>query len=137
MPASPNDCINGKVPPTQCVSQQTLLLATTLAYLQVTILVNQNVTGFQIPMHNSSRVDVFQTTQDLVQEVLDELLFERTRCEKTVQIGTKELCDKVADRSAYALRATTHISSRGEMKISLSEIICTLSSVPYLFPVHH
>lgn len=36
-----------------------------------------------------------QTHEDLVQEVLDELLFERPARQETVEVGTEELGDKV------------------------------------------
>jgi hypothetical protein len=49
----------------------------------------------QIPVHHTSRVNVFEPTQDLVQKVLDELLFERARCEETMQVCTEEFGDKV------------------------------------------
>jgi len=38
-----------------------------------------------------------QTSKDLVQEILDELLLERARREESVQVGSKELRDEVAD----------------------------------------
>lgn len=47
-------------------------------------------------MHDTGRVDVLETTEDLVQKVLDELLLERPAREQSVQIGTQELGDKVA-----------------------------------------
>ena len=47
-------------------------------------------------MDDTSGVDVFQPSEDLIQEVLDELLFERSGREESVKIGTEELGDKVA-----------------------------------------
>lgn len=47
-------------------------------------------------MNDTSRVNVFQSTQDLVQKVLDELFFERSGSEETVQVGTEQFSDKVA-----------------------------------------
>jgi hypothetical protein len=78
---------------------------------------------------NTGRVDVFQTSEDLVKEVLDELLFKRTRCEESVKIGTKELGNEVAidQQSPNDPGTITHMSSRGEIKISLSEMIWWLA----------
>jgi hypothetical protein len=46
------------------------------------------------------RMDFFYasiyTYQDLIEEVLDELLLERSGSEETVEIGSKQLGDKVA-----------------------------------------
>ena len=79
---------------------------TEIADLQVAVLINENVAGFEIPVDDACRVDVFQTTlgkklalcaipampkvfyQDLVEEVLDELLLEGSRGQETVQIGS-------------------------------------------------
>lgn len=113
------------------------------AHLQITILVDQNVTRLQITVHDTCRVHVFQTTEDLVQEVLDELLLEWSGSQETVEIGTKKLCHEVAVLSASCTSRRpdmpsekrcrtppddgwgryTYISSRGDIKISLREII--------------
>lgn len=69
---------------------------TEIANLEIAILVDENVAWFQVTVDDTCRVDVLETTEDLIQEVLDELLFERSAGEKTVKIGTKELSDKVA-----------------------------------------
>lgn len=56
-------------------------------------------------MDDTGRVNVFQTSEDLVEEVLDKLLLEWTRGEESVKIGTEELSDEVAeDVSMYAFR---------------------------------
>ena len=47
-------------------------------------------------MHHARRVDVLETAEDLVQKVLDKLLFERARGEEAVQVGAEKLGDKVA-----------------------------------------
>lgn len=84
-----------------------------VADLQVTVLVDQNVARLQVAMHHASRVDVFQssllyiskcslcsrcssTYEDLVKEVLDELLFKRSRGEEAVKIGAEQLGDEIA-----------------------------------------
>jgi len=36
-----------------------------------------------------------ETHENLVKEVLDELLLERSTCQETVEIGTEEFCDEV------------------------------------------
>lgn len=46
-------------------------------------------------MDNTRRVDVFQTTENLVEEILNELLLERSRSEQSVEVGTQQLGDKV------------------------------------------
>ena len=61
--------------------------------------------------------------QDLVKEVLYELLFQRPRCQETMQVGPKEFGYKIAvASSAIAERVRNrlpHMSSRGEMNMSL------------------
>jgi len=61
----------------------------------------------------------------LVKEVLDELLFERTRSKESVKIGTEEFGYEVAtyQRESAMMAGNAYMSSRGEMKISLSEMI--------------
>ena len=76
-----------------------------IADLQVAVLIHENVTGLEISVDDSSRVDIFQASlsnglappyflffrrnsyQDLVQEVLDELFLEGPGGQETVQIG--------------------------------------------------
>ena len=45
-------------------------------------------------------MDVFETTENLIQEILDELLFKRSGCKESVKIGTKEFGDEVTDEQA-------------------------------------
>jgi len=66
-----------------------------VANLQIAVLVDENVGGFEVTVDNASGVDVFQTTQDLVEEVLDELLLKRARGEEAVQVGAQELGDNI------------------------------------------
>ena len=51
-------------------------------------------------MNDTGGVHVFQTTEDLVQEVLDELLLQRSGSEQSVKIGTQKLGHEVAASSA-------------------------------------
>lgn len=51
-------------------------------------------------MDNAGRVHILQTSEDLVEEILDELLLQWTRGEESVQIGSEELSDEVAGGSA-------------------------------------
>lgn len=83
-----------------------------IADLQVAVLIDQDVAGFKVAMDDTCGVDIFQATlslsamlcswllgatyHDLVKEILDELLLERPRGQKPVQIGAKKLGDKVA-----------------------------------------
>jgi hypothetical protein len=68
---------------------------TEIANLEVAVLVDKNVGRLEVTVNDSGRVDVLETTEDLVQEVLDELLLERPGGEETVEVGTEELGDKV------------------------------------------
>jgi hypothetical protein len=45
---------------------------------------------------NTGRVNVLETSENLVEEVLDELLFERTRSKESVEIGTEQFSHEVA-----------------------------------------
>lgn len=76
-----------------------------VANLQVAVLVHQDVGGFQIAMDDTCRVDVFQTTQNLIQEVLDELLLEWPTGEESVEVGAQELGNKVAANELYSSRS--------------------------------
>jgi hypothetical protein len=67
-----------------------------IAHLQVTVLVDENVGRLQVSVDDTGRVDVFQASEDLVEEVLDELLFEWTGSEESVEIGTEKLSHEVA-----------------------------------------
>jgi hypothetical protein len=71
-------------------------------------------------------MDVFESTKDLVEEVLYELFFERARGEKTVEISAEELSDEVTVLLLALFRgiwgALTYMSSSGEMKMSLREM---------------
>jgi hypothetical protein len=49
-----------------------------IANLEVAVLVYQNIGWLEISMDGTGVVDVFQPSKDLIQEVLDELLLERT-----------------------------------------------------------
>lgn len=53
-------------------------------------------------MDNTCRVHIFQSTENLIQEVLNELLFKRSGSEKTVKIGTQKLSDEVTGKSETA-----------------------------------
>ena len=97
-------------------------------------------------MDNSSGVHVFETAltenndqdregedrtityEDLIEEVLNELLFERTRSQQAMQVSSEELCDEVAARCETRVAVgsgarSTYRSSRGEMKTSLRLMI--------------
>jgi hypothetical protein len=71
------------------------------------------------------------TNHDLVEKVLDKLLLERSRGQEPVQIGSEQLRDKVAVAILAGIPqldvgqgsvTMTYRSSRGEMKMSLSEM---------------
>jgi hypothetical protein len=62
--------------------------------------------------------------EDLVQEVLDELLLERSRREEAMEIGAEQFGDEITVRRTSArvvarTQSRTYMSSRGEMKMSL------------------
>lgn len=48
-----------------------------VADLQIAVLVDKDVRRLEIAVHYAGRVDVLETAEDLVEEVLDELLLER------------------------------------------------------------
>ena len=68
------------------------------------------------------------THKNLVQEVLNKLLLERARGKQSVEVGSKELGDKVAVARVRKRRGGVdegaHMSSNGEMKTSLRLMIC-------------
>jgi hypothetical protein len=64
-------------------------------YLEITVFVDENVGGLEVTVDNACRVDILETAENLVEEVLDKLLLEWPRGEQTVEVGTKELGHKV------------------------------------------
>lgn len=84
---------------------------TKVADFQITVLVDQDVAGLEVAVNHTGGMHIFEsslfrldhspscclleTHQYLVQEVLDELLFEGSGGEETVEIGAEELGDKV------------------------------------------
>ena len=70
-------------------------------------------------MDDAGRVHVFQTSEDLVQEVLDELFFKGAGGEQSVEIGTEELCHKVADPvSIRRQKRRLHVFERGDENVA-------------------
>ena len=67
-----------------------------VADLQVAILVDEDVRRLEIAVHYAGRVDVLEAAENLVEEVLDKLFFERTRGEQTMEIGAEKFRNKVA-----------------------------------------
>lgn len=67
-----------------------------VADLEVAVLVDEDVGGLEVAVHDAGAVDVFEAAKDLVEEVLDELLFEGAGGEETVEVGAEELGDEVA-----------------------------------------
>lgn len=64
-------------------------------------------------MDHAGRVDVLETTENLVQEVLDELLLQRPGRQESVQVGTEQLGDEVAGLVSCDPRSTDiRLSSR-------------------------
>lgn len=47
-------------------------------------------------MDYTGRVDILETTEDLIKEVLDELLLKRARGKESMKVSTEQLGDKVA-----------------------------------------
>ncbi len=68
---------------------------TEIADLEIAILVYENVAWLEITVDDACRVDVLETTENLVQEVLDKLLLERSARQETVQIGTEKFGNEV------------------------------------------
>ncbi len=50
----------------------------------------------KIAVHDARRVDIFETAQNLVEEILDELLLEGAGGEEAVEVGAEQLSNKVA-----------------------------------------
>lgn len=55
-----------------------------IADLEIAVLVHKDVAGLEVSVHDAGGVHVFQSTQNLVEEILDELLLERPRGKETV-----------------------------------------------------
>lgn len=82
--------------------------------LQIAVFINEDVAGLQVPVDHTGGMDIFQSTlrtvsgvaggriawiftyENLIEEVLDELLLERSRSQQAVEIGTQELSHEVA-----------------------------------------
>lgn len=47
-------------------------------------------------MDHTGRMDIFETTENLVKKVLDELFLKRARGKESMKVGTEKLGDKVA-----------------------------------------
>jgi hypothetical protein len=101
-------------------------------YLQVTVLVHQDVTRLQVSVDHTCRVHVFQTTlkafsvsdkdresvrtkahQYLVQEVLDELLFQRPRGQQPMKIRSQKFRNKVAAKENKSQRLSLRHQKAG------------------------
>lgn len=118
--------------------------------LEVTVLVDEDVAGLEIAVNDTSRVNVFETAleregglvkkekrgdwtngethENLVQKVLDKLALEGTGSKQTVQVGAEQLGHKVAavgkrGQREKAKRRQAYMSSSGEMKMSLKQMI--------------
>ena len=46
-------------------------------------------------MHDAGRMNILQAAEDLVEEILDELLFERSRGKESVEVSPKQLRHEV------------------------------------------
>lgn len=53
----------------------------------------------EISMYDTGRVHVFESTENLIQKVLNELLLQGPRSEQTVQVGSQKFGDEVAGES--------------------------------------
>lgn len=88
---------------------------------EIAILIDQDVAWLEVAVYYTSGMDVFQPAlhrsvfvlldlplswvlayQDLIEEVLDELLFQRSRGQKAVKVSTQELSDEVATTVSFA-----------------------------------
>ena len=77
---------------------------TEVANLQVAVLVDEDVGWLEIAMDDTGGVDILQSTENLVQEVLYELLLKRSGGKETVEISAEELGDEVAEMPLVAIR---------------------------------
>lgn len=88
---------------------------TEIANLQIAVFIDENVAGLEVSVDHTSGVNIFQATlssrqwlcaifqisakltyQNLVKEVLNKLLLEGPRSQKTVEISSQELGDEIA-----------------------------------------
>jgi len=79
--------------------------------LEIAVLIDEDVAWLEIAVDDTCRVDIFQAAllsvslrlgvtwdgiyEDLVEEVLDELLLERSGCEQSVEISAEQFGDEV------------------------------------------
>jgi hypothetical protein len=56
-------------------------------YLEVAVLVDEDVGRLEIDLHDAGRVDVLEPPKNLVEQVLNKLLFERPTGEQAVKVG--------------------------------------------------
>lgn len=66
-----------------------------VADFQVTVLVDEDVAGLEVAVDDARGVHVLQASEDLVQEVLHELLFQGPRLQEAVEVRALELGDEV------------------------------------------
>lgn len=53
------------------------------------------IATYQITMNDTRRVNVLETTHDLIEEVLHELFFKRPAGEQAVQVGPQKFGDEI------------------------------------------
>lgn len=88
---------------------------TEIADFQIAVLIDENVAGLEVSMDHTSGVNILQATlssrqwlcanyqtspkstyQNLVKEILNKLLLERSRSQKAVEISSQEFGDEIA-----------------------------------------
>lgn len=77
------------------------------------------------------------TYQDLVQEVLDKLLLERSRGEQSVEISSQKFGDKVAvvlsDGDDTAGGQTLHVFQRGDEDVAEGDDLCLVNALLFVW----
>jgi hypothetical protein len=46
-------------------------------------------------VNDARAVHIFETSKNLVKEILDELLLERSRSKKSMKVGSEKFCDEI------------------------------------------
>lgn len=107
-------------------------------HLQITIFVDENIWGFQITMNDVGSVQELwmmsmgvgnnlEAFEDLVHKILHVLFLQFAWGNQTLQIGTHQFCHKIATPTVTGW--VSYMSSDGEIKQSISEIICQQMTV--------
>lgn len=131
---------------------------TEIANFQIAIFIDENITWLQVTVDHSGGMNIFKapllssaaavgvgaivTYQDLIEEVLDELLFQRSRGQEAMKISAQEFGHEITRGQEHPfisiakrgnlLGSISYMSSSGEIKISLKLITFALFSLCFV-----